>query len=86
MHVLNVCYPQTLVPHVEGGQRAAAYDEEDDLGDFIDDDLGGEDWRSELQSVTGYDPSKYVACDPSICTSFYRRELPEGVCSRACES
>ena len=69
LFTMHVCCAQMLVPRVDGGQRAAAYDEEDDLGDFIDDDMGGEDWRLELQSVTGYDPSKYVTCDPSLCTS-----------------
>ncbi|CAL5228159.1 g11239 [Coccomyxa viridis] len=44
-----------------GGLRASATEEEDDLDGFIDDDLGAEDWRSELQAVTGYDPSKYAA-------------------------
>ena len=44
-----------------GGLRASAFGEEDDLEGFIDDDLGAEDWRSELQAVTGYDPSKCAA-------------------------
>ena len=47
--------------HKLGGQRRASSadaDLEDDLDGFIDDDLTGEDWRLELQQVTGYDPKK----------------------------
>ena len=44
------------------GLRASAVEEEeDDLDGFIDDSVGAEDWRSELQAVTGYDPSKCAA-------------------------
>lgn len=53
-------------------KQAAGYAELEDLEDFIDDDLAGEDWRSELQSVTGYDPTKCVNVCPyplSVCTT-----------------
>ena len=47
---------------VGGQQRASEADHEleGDIGDFIDDDLAGEDWRMELQQITGYDPNKCV--------------------------
>lgn len=44
------------------------YESGTDEDDFVDDDQSGEDWRSALKQVTGYDPSRCVQT-PSLSTA-----------------